>query len=126
MVQPAQPSPLIPPPTRVSRKRLGLACLAVTLAGGALLLYKLQEQQAGIGPRRDREIPEATAEGALPSTASELRRPGSYAGLSVIPAQEPLPPATPPPPTQTENPFKEPKTPATPGQQKNQPRTPPP
>jgi type IV secretion system protein TrbI len=130
MVQPAQPSPLIPaPPTRVSRKRLGIAFLALTLAGGGLLLYKLQEQQAGIGPRRDREIPEATAEGALPSTASELRRPGSYAGLSVIPAQEPPPPAATPPPTtqvvttqvmQTENPFVEKKESAPPGQQNGQ------
>jgi type IV secretory pathway VirB10-like protein len=126
MAQPAQPTPLIPPSTRVSRKRLGLACLVLTLAGGALLFYKLQEQQASVGPRRDREIPEATAEGALPSTASELRRPGSYAGLSVIPAQEPI---APPQPTtqvvqaqvvQTENPFVEKKQPTSQGQQNGQ------
>jgi type IV secretory pathway VirB10-like protein len=131
MVQPAQPTPLISPPTRVSRKRLGFAVLALTLAGGALLLYKLQEQQAGVGPRRDREIPEATAEGALPSTASELRRPGSYAGLSVIPAQESPPPAAPPQPTtqvvttqvvQTENPFADKKATTTQGQQNGQQR----
>jgi type IV secretory pathway VirB10-like protein len=91
-------TPLIPTPTtRVSRKRLGLVVFLLVLLVGGAFVYKINERAMQLPGRQDREIPEATAEGQLPSAGSELRRASSYAGLSLVPATPEPAPAAPPP-----------------------------